>query len=40
MSITVLVAAVLAFFGVFAGVMGYVQYQTRGMAAPGALPVQ
>ncbi|WP_282567611.1 MULTISPECIES: hypothetical protein [unclassified Devosia] len=40
MSMTVLIVGVLAFFGTFAGVIGYVQYQTRGMAAPGSLPVQ
>jgi len=36
---TFIIAAVLFIFGTFAIALGYAQIQTRGMVAPGALPI-
>lgn len=39
MSTTLVIAAVLAIFGVFSVALAYAQVRTRGLVAPGARPL-
>jgi hypothetical protein len=39
MSTTFVIAAVLGIFGIFSVALAYAQFQTRGMVAPGARPI-
>ena len=39
MSTTFVIAAVLGIFGIFTVAVAYAQFQTRGMVAPGARPI-
>ena len=39
MTSTLLLFAIAAMFAVFVGVVMFAQWQTRGMVAPGALPI-
>jgi hypothetical protein len=40
MSSTIVLALIVAIFAVFAVGVGYAQLRTKGMAAPGARPVE